>query len=173
MHLTRTAIARVCGLALGVLLAGCGSSGTSGGDPTAPFVGTWTYSSGSIQPNCNISGIPAFDLTGDTMTVTKGTGNTVSTTLKGSDVMCNINFTVSGDVATAVAGQTCAVMANAGALGTIAVVIDISTWTLTVSGNMLSMAMTGTASAEGGTLTCNPTASGSATKAASDGGAGG
>lgn len=173
MQLTKSSIARVCGLAVGVLLAGCGSSG-SGGDATAPFVGSWTYSSGSIQPNCNIQGIPPFDLTGDTMTVTKVNGNTVATSLKGNGVMCNINFTVSGDVATAVAGQTCAVSTTVtiGTPMTIAVNIMITTWTLTVSGDTLSMAMTGTASAEGGVLTCNPTASGTASKPA-DAGAGG
>jgi hypothetical protein len=174
MHLTKSSIARLCGLALGGLLAGCGSSGSGGGDATAHFVGTWTYSSGSIEPNCNIQGIPPFDLTGDTMTVTKVNGNTVATTLKGTGVMCNVNFTVSGDVATAVAGQSCAVSTTVtiGTPMTIAVNIMITTWTLTVSGNTLSMAMTGTASAEGGVLTCTPTASGTASKPA-DGGAGG
>ncbi|HXT97208.1 MAG TPA: hypothetical protein VN853_12970 [Polyangia bacterium] len=174
MHLTKSSIARVCGLALGILLAGCGSSGSSGGDATAPFVGSWTYSSGSIQPMCNLQGIPPFDLTGDTMTITKGTGsNTVATSLTGNGVMCNVNFTVSGDMATAMSNQTCTVAVNAGALGTVSVLIHISTWTLTVSGNMLSMAMTGTASDSTGVLSCNPTANGAATRAASDGGAGG
>jgi hypothetical protein len=47
--------------------------------------------------------------------------------------------------------------------------INISTWTLNVSGDTLTMAMTGTASAEGGLLTCSPTASGTATRPPSGG----
>ena len=175
MHLTKSSIARVCGLALGALLAGCGSSGgTSGGDPTAPFVGTWTYSSGSIVPMMCSAGlsVPSFDLSGDPMTVTKD-GNMVAAAIKGNGLMCNVNFTVSGSIATATAGQTCTVMVNAGTLGTITGLVTISTFTLTVSGDMLSMAMTGTATAEGGALTCPTTASGSATRPPADGGAGG
>jgi len=172
MHLTKSSIARLCGLALGGLLAGCGSSGSGGGDATAPFVGTWTYSSGSIEPNCNIQGIPPFDLTGDTMTITRVSDTEVSTSLTGSGVMCNVNFNVSGTTATAVSGQTCLVtvmITLAGAPTTVPVTINISTWTLNVSGDSLTIAMTGTASAEAGLITCTPTADGSATRVSGGG----
>ena len=92
--------------------------------------------------------------------------------LTGTGVMCDVNFTVTGTTATATSGQTCVVTAPVtvgGVAMNIAVNINISTWTLNVSGDTLTMAMTGTASAEGGLLTCSPTASGSATRPPSGG----
>jgi hypothetical protein len=171
MHLTKSSIARVCGAAAALFLFGCGSS-SSAGDPAAAFAGSWTFGSGSIQPMCNISGIPAVDLTGDTMNVVRVDSTHVSTMLTGTGVMCNVNFTVTGTTATAASGQTCAVTAAVtigGAPMNIAVTIDISTWTLNVSGDTITIAMTGTASAEGGLLTCSPTADGMATRPAGGG----
>jgi hypothetical protein len=162
MHLTKSSIVRVCGAAAAVFLFGCGSSSIAG-DPAANFAGAWTFGSGSIQPMCNISGIPAFDLTGDTMTITRVDSTHVATMLTGTGVMCDVNFTVSGGTATATTGQTCVVTAMVGTT-TVPVTIDISTWTLTISGDTLTMAMTGTASAEGGLLSCTPTADGKATR---------
>jgi hypothetical protein len=163
-------------MALGFLALGCGSSGSGGGssDPAAAFAGTWTFGSGSIQPMCNLN-IPAFDLTGDTMKVTSTDATHVATMLTGSGVMCDVNFTVNGDTATAEANQTCVVTTTITLLGTpmsLAVNIDINTWTLSVSGDMLTIAMTGSASAEQGAVNCSPTADGTATRS-SDGGAGG
>ena len=176
MHLTKSSIARVCGLALGILLVGCSSSGGGSGDQTAPFIGTWTYTSGSIVPMCSLGSSPLtisnFDLTGDTMTVTKLSNTEVGTMLMGTGVMCDVKFTVSGTTATAEAGQSCVVTVPLN-LGTgtmnIAVTIDISTWTLMVSGDTLTIAMTGSATAESGLVTCAPTASGTATRPASGG----
>ena len=166
MKLTKSSVVRACGAAAALFLFGCGSSSITG-DPAANFAGSWTFASGSIQPMCNIAGIPAVDLTGDTMTVTRVDPTHVSTTLTGTDVMCNVNFTVTGTTATAVSGQTCVVTVSS-----VAVTVDISAWTLTVSGDMLSMAMNGTATAAG-ILSCTPTANGMATRASDDGGTGG
>ena len=171
MNLTKSSVVRACGAAAALFLFGCGSSSITG-DPAANFAGSWTFASGSIQPMCNIAGIPAVDLTGDTMTVTRVDPTHVSTMLTGTDVMCNVNFTVTGTTATAATGQTCAVTAPVtigGVAMTVAVKIDISTWTLNLSGDTLAIAMTGTATAEGGLLSCTPTADGSATRPASGG----
>jgi hypothetical protein len=167
----KSSIVRLCTAAAALFLFGCGSSSIAG-DPAANFAGAWTFGSGSIQPMCNIAGIPPVDLTGDTMTVTRVDSTHVATMLTGTGVMCNVNFTVTGTTATTATGQTCAVTAPvtiAGVMMNIAVTIDISSWTLTVSGDTLTMAMTGTASAEGGLLSCTPTADGQATRPSSGG----
>ncbi len=168
MHLTKSSIARVCGLALGILLVGCSSSGGSSTDESAALVGSWTYTSGSIDPMCNLT-IAPFDLTGDTMTVTKVDNTHVQTMLTGNGVMCDVKFSVSNGVASAEPGQTCAVTEMVTGFGNVAVTINITTWTLTVSGDSLTMAMNGTASAVGGALTCTPMATGMATRPASGG----
>ncbi len=59
MHLTKSSIVRLCGAAAALFLFGCGSSSITG-DPAADFAGNWTFGSGSIQPTCNIAGIPSF-----------------------------------------------------------------------------------------------------------------
>jgi len=168
MHLPKSSILRVCGAAAALFLFGCGSSSTAG-DPAAAFAGNWTFGSGSIQPTCAGSlgaMITPIDLTGDTLSIVRVDPTHVSTSLTGSGVMCDVNFTVAGTKATAVSGQTCVVTVS-----TVAVTVDISAWTLTLSGEMLSMTMNGTATAAG-ILSCTPTADGSATRA-SDGGTGG
>jgi hypothetical protein len=171
MHTTKSSIAGVCGVAAALFLFGCGSSSITG-DPAAAFAGNWTFGSGAIQPMCNLAGISPFDLTGDTMIVTRVDATHVATMLTGTGVMCDVNFTVTGTTATASSGQTCVVTAPVTIGGTqmnIAVNINISTWTLNVSGDNLTMAMTGSASAEGGLLTCAPTADGTATRPSSGG----
>jgi hypothetical protein len=166
MTLTTSSMARLCGAAAAILLFGCGSNAvTSNSDPAAAFAGTWTFGSGSIQPVCNVMGVPTFDLTGDTMTITRVSATEVSTSLTGTGVMCNVNFNVSGTTATAQSGQTClvTVAVNLGTPMNIPITIDINTWTLNVSGDALSIAMTGTASYMT-ILTCAPTADGMATR---------
>ena len=167
MTLKKTSIARLVGAAAALLAVGCSSgSGGGGSNPAAMFTGAWTFGSGSITPMCNVA-IPAFDLTGDTMTITRVNDTEVSTSLTGSGVMCNVNFNVSGTTATALPGQTCLVtvmLTLAGAPTTVPVTINISSWTLNVSGDSLTIAMTGTASAEAGLITCNPVADGTATR---------
>ena len=166
MQTSKSSIARVCTAAAALFLFGCGSSSIAG-DPAAAFAGNWTFGSGSIEPMCNIAGITPFDLTGDTLTVTRVDATHVATMLTGTGVMCDVDFTVTGTTATATSGQTCIVTAPVtigGVAMNIAVNINISTWSLNISGDTLTMAMTGTASAEGGLLTCSPTANGTATR---------
>jgi hypothetical protein len=172
MTLNTPLLARLVGAAAALLAFGCSSgSGTGTSNPSAAFTGTWTFGSGSITPNCNLT-IPAFDLTGDTMTVTRVTDTEVATSLTGMGVMCNVNFDVSGTTATAQSGQNCLVtvmIALAGTPTSVPVTIDITSWIMNVSGNMLSINMAGTASAEAGLISCTPTADGTATRS-SDGG---
>jgi hypothetical protein len=164
MTLKTISIARFCGAAAALLALGCGSNSvTTNSNPTAAFTGSWTFGSGSIQPMCSGITISPFDLTGDTMTITKVDDTHVATMLIGTGVMCDVSFTVSGTTATAASGQTCLVTVDAGTLGTVPVTINISTWTLNVSGDSLTIAMTGTATAAG-LLSCTPTADGTATR---------
>lgn len=171
MHLTKASIARVCGMALGFLALGCGSSGAGGGssDPAAAFPATWTFTSGMIDPMCSGLGstLTPFDLTGDTMTVTRVDPTQVSTMLTGTGVMCDVNFTVSGMIATAEAGQTCAFTVAVGGTST-AVTVDITSWTLTVSGDSLTMSMSGSANIQQ-IISCTPMGMGTATRPSSGG----
>ena len=165
MTLKTTSIVRLVGVAAALLALGCGSNSVmTNSNPTAAFTGSWTFGSGSIQPMCSGITISPFDLTGDTMVVTKVDDTHVATMLTGTGVMCDVNFTVSGSTATAETGQSCLVSVNAGTLGTVPVTIMITSWTLTVSGNSLTIAMNGTATAAG-VLSCTPTATGAATRA--------
>ena len=160
MHMSKSSLARVCGAAAALFLFGCGSSSITG-DPAAAFAGTWTFGSGSIDPMCSGVTIAPVDLTGDTMTIVRVDSTHVSTTLTGTGVMCDVNFTVTDKVATAVTGQTCVVTVPVATTST-TVIIHISSWTLNVSGDTLSMSMAGTATAS--ILNCTPTASGNATR---------
>jgi hypothetical protein len=174
MTLKNTSIARLVGAAAALLALGCGSSGSGTGNtnPAAMFTGAWTFGSGAITPSCGTITVPPFDLAGDTMNITRVSDTEVATSLTGTGVMCNVNFDVSGTTATAQPNQTClvtAMIAIAGTPTTVPVTINIQTWTLVVSGNMLSINMSGTATAES-IINCTPTATGTATRSG-DGGA--
>lgn len=167
MHSTKSSLVRVCGAAAALLLLGCGSSSITG-DPAAAFAGNWTFGSGSIDATCNVT-IPSFDLTGDTLTITRVDSTHVKTSLQGNGLSCDVNFTVTGSTATAPGGQTCAVTTTVSGT-TVTAVIQISAWSLVVSGETLSNSMSGTATAAGGLVSCSTvTADGMATRA-SDGG---
>jgi hypothetical protein len=168
MHISKSSIARVCGAAAALFLLGCGSSGSITGDPAAAFAGAWTFGSGSIDAMCNVA-IPSFPLTGDTLTITRVDPTHVATSLQGNGLMCDVNFTVTGSIATATTGQTCAVTTTVSG-ATVTAVIQISAWSLTVSGDTLTNSMSGTASAASGFITCTTvTADGAATRAADAG----
>jgi hypothetical protein len=173
MTLNTPSLARLVGAAAALLAFGCSSgSGTGTSNPSAAFTGTWTFGSGSITPSCGTLTVPPFDLTGDTMNITRVSDTEVATSLTGTGVMCNVNFDVSGSIATAQTGQTCLVtvmIALGGTPTSVPVTINITSWTLNVSGNMLSINMAGTASAEAGLINCTPTADGTATRSG-DGG---
>lgn len=114
---------------------------------------------------CNLAGIPAVDLTGDSLTIIKVDDTHIRADSAGTNVMCSIEYTVAGNIATAGSGHTCTdtVSANiGGTTSTIPMTVDITASTLTLSGGQVSMALNGTATAEGGLLSCTPMGTGSA-----------
>jgi hypothetical protein len=136
---------------------------------TSAFVGAWRYNTGSIDQMCNIAGIPAVDLTSDAMTIVKADDTHIRADWAATEVMCSIEYTVAGTIATSVPGQTCTEMIPVtvgGTAMTIAMNIAITTSTLTLTGVEVTMALSGTATAEGGLVSCTPTGTGTATSSA-------
>jgi hypothetical protein len=166
-------------LLFGLLLVGCGSSTggkapTDGGDQTAPFVGAWGFMSGSFQTDCTPA-IPSFDLTGDVMNVTKDDGTHIVAMFGAPNLMCFVKCTVDGDVANAEPGQTCGFDETVSVGGStptpVSISVALSTWTLSVSGDVMNLTSTGTGNADN-VILCSPVAVGTATRSA-DGGSGG
>jgi hypothetical protein len=84
-------------------LAACGG----GSNPTQEFIGVWQYAQGSmIMATCAHLGQQNQDLSGKNVTFAAGVSGGSSLTQVDSSG-CDINLTVSGTTATAVAGQTC------------------------------------------------------------------
>jgi hypothetical protein len=98
----------------------------------------------------NIAAIP---LTGDTATIRQIDATHIALALSNVQLTCNLNFAVSGSTATAAAGQTCSITE----MGTSAPV-NVSSWTLMLSGNTLSMSMAGTAQIA--IISCTPSGTG-------------
>jgi hypothetical protein len=155
-------------LAAAASLLGCGSSSPSGGGNAAAYVGTWTYGTGStLTPmNCMVLGttIPALDLTGDTVTI--GMGSDSSQVVFNEGTACSIKFTVNGTTATAGADQSCTIPVDG-----VSAVINISSWTLTLSGETLAASFSGSAPIGG--ASCTASGTGSLTKNATDAAASG
>jgi hypothetical protein len=147
---------------------GCSSSANT---PTDKFVGTWTFDSGMIMPDSGCLGVPASSLTGQTLTLTKGTTSDLVSTLQSSFGTCSLQLTVMDAVASANPGQSC--MFTVPVAGNqLMVTFDVTSWTVTSSnGTMMTTnaAATGTGLAAG----CMITLSGAATKHATDASAGG
>jgi len=139
-------------LVSGVLLLGCGSS--SGGGNGAPFIGTWTYATGStLTPsNCMVLGtvIPPLDLTGDAVTITAGASASQIDFVEGT--ACTIKFTVSGTTATATSDQSCTLPVSG-----IMAVLNVSSWTLMLSGDTLNAGFSGSAPIGGTSCTASGT----------------
>ncbi len=139
---------------------GCSSSSNSAPDK---FVGNWTFSSGSLNATC--TGLPPFtnDLTGQTLTLTKGMSSDLVSTLTSSLGTCTLKLSVSGTVASAEPAQSCSF--NVPVAGTsIAVTVNINTWTVTTTDGM-SMTTAATATGSGGLADgCPVTLNGTGTK---------
>jgi hypothetical protein len=129
------------GLALAALLslATAPSCGGSSGDQTAPFVGPWTFSSGTLMPMCPIA-VNNFNLTGLNVTFQKVDNSTISLMLNAG---CAVKFKVSGSKATVEANQTCTLDAGA-PLNMVS--IAIKTWTLSLVGDHIDNTISGSAS---------------------------
>ena len=146
-------------LAAGLIAAGCGSSSSSANAES--YVGTWTFQSGTIVPNCSGITLGNVDLTGDAVTITKIDTSHIQMMVSGGGVMCDVHFTVDGSSAKADAGQTCA-LAESGYTAT----LQVSTWILALSGSEIQMSMSGTASVS--IVSCAPTSTGTMVRSGSD-----
>ena len=111
------------------------SCGGGAGDQTAKFVGTWTFSSGELQPTCALITTP-FSLAGLTVMFAKVDDSTISL---GIGMACTVNFKVSGDKATVEPMQTCTL--DIAELGPVAVAINA--WALTLSGDSIDNTIAG------------------------------
>jgi hypothetical protein len=143
-------------LLLCVLLPACsdgpGSNSDGGAPRTDDFVGSWRYDSGTLTPNmCTVLGmaIPPIPLTGETITITKTDATHINVNAGSA---CDVAFTVSGAVATAAANSTCAVTVMG-----VPVTLNITSWTLTLSGTGLSSAESGSAPLGGSACTASGT----------------
>ena len=150
-------------LVLGLATASCGSSSSSNPDS---FVGAWTFQSGSIVPHCNGIMLGDIDLTGDAVPITKVDATHIAMVVSATGAMCNVRFTVNGNMATADSGQTCALAASG-----YAATMNVTSWTLSLSNDTITMSMSGTAAVA--IVTCAPTSTGTMVRSTSDAAQGG
>jgi hypothetical protein len=135
---------------LAAVIGGCG-----GGNADA-FVGNWVYA-GMITPNCLGTQLPAFDLSGATVTITKTDSEHVQVVL---DTSCVVTFTVDGNTAKANANSICTLD-----VPTIGVAdITITTWTLTLADGVMTSNFQGSALG-----LCSPSGTGTLTRQAEGG----
>jgi hypothetical protein len=123
----------------------------------------WTYSTGTLTPmSCMVLGstIPALDLSGDPVTITLGADSSHLQFSAGTT--CTITFVVSGTTATAASGQMCTIPVMG-----IPAVIDVTSWTLTLSGDTITTGFSGTAAIGG--PSCTASGSGTLKRNATDG----
>jgi hypothetical protein len=84
-------------------VAGCGSSDEGGADA---FVGMWQYTSGTNNTQCPMLNVNSTDqLQGQKEVFSRGVGTALINSDPSSN--CILNFNISGNTATAPAGQTC------------------------------------------------------------------
>lgn len=129
---------------------GGGNGGAAASDPATAFVGGWTFDSGSVAPTCSGVSVPAIALTGNAVSITKIDTGHINLSFSNSELTCSINFAVSGATATAESAQSCTIKVS-GTSGT----FNVTTWTLTESGNSISMSVSGTAKVA--VVSCTPT----------------
>lgn len=145
------------------LLAGCGSSSES--DKTAPFVGPWTVTTGTVGGNCPAPiGMVSFKLEGTGQTIAKGTDSDLAVTLVSG---CVVKMNVMGTVATLVTtpAQSCMLMLPNG----LPVMATFMAGSFTVTDKTASFTFAATGAL--GPLSCPVTGSGTSMKgAAPDGG---
>jgi hypothetical protein len=125
-----------------VSLAALAAAPSCGGGSPAPqtekFVGAWTFQSGMLTPMCGAlaAGVMPVSLVGLPVTLAQLDSTTLSLTLNAS---CVIHLQVSGATATVAAAQTCTL--DVAGLGPTAV--DITTWTLTLTGDHIDNTIAG------------------------------
>jgi hypothetical protein len=147
-----------------LLAAGCSSTGPKNVDN---FVGTWTFSSGTFQATCPPP-IPPYsnDLTGQTVTLTKGTSSDLVSTLQTMFGTCSLQLGVNGSMASASPGQTCSLTVTVAGT-TLPVTLTVTSWTVTTAGLSMTTAAMGTASSSSGLVNnCPVILTGTASKGA-------
>ena len=82
------------------------------------FLGSWIYGTGATATTDCPGQTPSTDISANTFTVSLKSANTISLSA-GSALACTIDFTVAGNTATIVPGQTCTVTS----MGTTATVL--------------------------------------------------
>jgi len=127
----RFALAALLALAL---TPSCGG----GGDPTARFVGPWTFSAGTVVPMCTLVPVSSFSIAGLNVTFEKVDSSTIKLTVNAG---CVVSFKVSGSKATVVDGQTCSL--DVPQVGTVS--ISVTSWTLTLVGDHIDTSLSGMA----------------------------
>jgi hypothetical protein len=159
----RLAIAALSAL----VLVGCGGTAESPPpDKTAPFVGPWTITSGTVTgTNCPLVGMVSFKLDGAVQTIAKGTDSDLAVALLTG---CTVKMNVTGTVATLppTPVQSCMITLPNG----LPVMATFMGGSFTVTDKTAAFNFTGTAAL--GASTCPVTGSGSSIKGApADGGA--
>lgn len=157
------ALSLIAVFTVGLAMTGCSSSGS--GPNADAYVGSWTFQSGTIVPMCSTIMLGNIDLTGDAVAITKIDGSHVAMVINGGGVMCDVRFTVDGNSAKADSGQTCAISDSG-----VNAVVNVSSWTLSLSGSQIDMSMSGSTSVTelGITITCAPTSTGTMVRSGSD-----
>jgi hypothetical protein len=137
-----------------VLPAACGGGGV-GGDQASKFAGAWMFQSGMLTPDCGAGlTVPPFGLTGLGLVLTKVDDSTIK--VVAGSAGCTLTFTVAGDVATAISGQTCKLNTGSPLLGV--QTVSVTSWKLTLANDRITTDITGGVAA--GVLTCTATGSG-------------
>jgi hypothetical protein len=132
---------------------GKGGAGGATADATTPFVGSWTFDSGSVTPMCTGVTVAAITLTGNAVSITRIDASHIGFSFSNSELSCNVDFTVSGTTATAEPSQTCSISVMG-----VSTTFDVSSWVLTESGNTISMTVSGTAKVA--VVNCTPSGTG-------------
>jgi hypothetical protein len=146
-------------IGLAVCVAGCG-----GGDDTPKFIGSWTYTSGSLAGSCLGMAIPPVSLVGQTVTIAKGTSSDLQV---GTSSTCSLQFSVDGNRATAKPNQMCT--QDFGMMYG-AQTVTVTSWNFDTSdGKTMTTAFSGslTASVMGLMIPCTATGTGTLVKDAS------
>ena len=128
-------------------LAACSSSSSSGPAPTAPYVGTYVFQSGTIVLSCQGAQQPiTYDLTNEGGTGQAGTftdNATGDVTFHHKDINdCEFDFTIDGDSAST-SGGTCTTIPN-GQGGFSTWVVGTMTFTPAADGQTIAVQGDGT-----------------------------
>jgi hypothetical protein len=135
------------GAAAVLAAAACWMSAGCGGDDKdlSKFLGTWNISSGSLAASCPPLAVPTSPIgQGEQLVFTAGTDSDLVIERSG----CKVKFDVSGNVASAKPGQSCAAMiANPlpMATGTVGVTLGINKASFTAAGTTGTYQQSGTA----------------------------